>query len=101
MNNLIYERYYNSVNMDYGELLEWSKNPCSKEASLDRSPIKRNLHLLSTLKEEWKDKEMSWAKRTISFIARNKGQPSGRPVCNRLSKRTIALKNWAYDPNKE
>ena len=44
---------------------------------------------------------MHEAIKAISFLARHKGQPSGKPVSNcGLSKRTIALKNWAFDPNK-
>lgn len=98
---MIYEKYYDSVNMTYEELKEWSENPCSKKASLDRSPINRNLHLLSTPKSEWGVKENNWANKTISFIARHKGQPEGKEVSKDCpySKRFIALANWGYWSN--
>lgn len=95
-----YKKYKNSVNMTYSELLAWSNNPCSKKASIDRSPINRNLELLSTPKSDWTKKHIKWAKKTISFVARMKKVNAGRPICNGLSKRTISLKNWAYNPNK-
>ena len=37
-----YKKYNNIVNMSYIQLLSWSKNKCSKMASLSRNPIKRN-----------------------------------------------------------
>lgn len=99
--DFIYAKYHRSINMSYSELLAWSKNPCSKLASLSRGPIKRNLHLLKLNKSQWHNKEIKYAIKTLSFLARHKGQPSGKPVknCN-LSKRTIALMNWAYNPNQ-
>lgn len=99
--DLVYSKYHNSVNMTYGELLDWSKRPCSRKASLSRKPIQRNLRLLRKPKSKWTKQDIKNAKKTISFIARHKNQPSGKPVrgCN-ISKRTIALKNWAYNPNK-
>lgn len=85
--------------MSYSQLLEWSKNPCSRKASLSRKPIRRNLRLLKKPKDKWNSKDITDAKRTISFIARHKNQPSGNPIkdCG-ISKRTIALRNWAYNP---
>lgn len=97
----IYNRYKDNVNMSYNELLKWSKDPCSKKASLDRGPIKRNLHLLKTPKSQWKKKEEEWAKKTIAFNSRMKEVKAGKPVKGcRKSKRTISLLNWAYNPNK-
>lgn len=99
--NKIYQDYKDSVNMTYSELKEWSNSPCSKKASLSRTPINRNLRLLKKNKSEWSEKDLKDAKRTISFIARHKNQPAGKEVkdCG-ISKRTIALKNWGFDPNK-
>jgi len=97
----VYEEYHNSVNMSYSELKTWSQNPCSKKASLSREPITRNLRLLKKRKSQWTRRDAEDAKRTISFIARHKNQPSGPevPGCG-ISRRTIALMNWAYNPNK-
>lgn len=96
----VYEKYYNEVNMSYSELKTWANNPCSKKASLDRSPIKRNLHLLSTPKSRWKTKEISWANKTISYLARARKIKSSNEICNGYTKNEIALKNWAYDVNR-
>lgn len=97
----IFSKYSQSTNMSYNELLEWSKNPCSKKASIGRAAINRNLRLKSKNKNEWTLKDIKDAKKAISFLARHKGQPSGKLItdCN-LSKRSIALMNWAYNPNK-
>lgn len=94
----IYNKYHESVNMSYSELLAWSKTPCSKKASLSRDPIKRNLHLLKTPKSKWGNKEFTWANKTISYLARAKKIKSNNyvPGCN-MTKNEIALKNWAYD----
>jgi hypothetical protein len=53
--------------MSYNELLNWSKNPCSYKASLDRRPIKRNLMLLKTPKSKWTDNHVKEALKQISF----------------------------------
>jgi hypothetical protein len=89
------------VNMSYSELEAWSKTECSKLASLDRSPINRNLRLLSTKKADWGANEVKNANRTISFVSRMKNMEQGQPVNKTCpSKRDISLKNWAYNPNK-
>lgn len=95
----VYKEYHNTVNMTLQEFVRWSKNPCSRLASLDRSPIKRNTHLLSTKKTAWGEKEVSWAKKTIAYVARAKEIPAGKPASKGCpSKATIALRNWAYNP---
>ncbi len=97
----VYSKYHKTVNMSYSELEAWSKTECSKLASLDRSPINRNLRLLSTLKEDWGANEVKSANRTISFVSRMKNMEQGEPVNKTCpSKRDISLKNWAYNPNK-
>lgn len=97
----VYSKYHKTVNMSYSELEAWSKTQCSKLASLDRSPINRNLRLLSTLKEDWGANEVKAANRTISFVSRMKNMEQGEPVNKTCpSKRDISLKNWAYNPNK-
>lgn len=97
----VYKKYHDTVNMSYSELEAWSKTECSKKASLDRSPITRNLNLLSKKKADWGASEVKSANRTISFVSRMKGAEQGEPVSkNCPSKRDISLKNWAYNPNK-
>jgi hypothetical protein len=99
----VYEKYHRYVNMTYTELLKWSNTKCSYKASLDRSPIERNLILLKKKKNDWTSLDEQQAKRTISFIARMRGMPSGkRIVCKEygLSKRDVSLLNWAFDPRK-
>lgn len=95
----VYERYHKTVNMSYSELVNWSHHPCSELASLDRSPITRNAHLLKTPLSKWGEKEVLWAKKTISYVARAKMIPAGKPASRSCpSKATIALRNWAYNP---
>jgi len=97
----VYAKYHETVNMSYSELEAWSKTECSKLASLDRSPINRNLRLLSTKKADWGANEVKSANRTISFVSRMKNMEQGQPVNKTCpSKRDISLKNWAYNPNK-
>ena len=87
--------------MSYSELKTWAESECSKKASLDRSPIERNLRLLSKSKSEWTSKDISDANRTISFVSRMKGAEQGEPASEGCpSKRDISLKNWAYNPSK-
>jgi hypothetical protein len=97
----VYSKYHDVVNMSYSELKAWSETECSKLASLDRSPITRNLNLLSKKKSEWGANEVKSANRTISFVSRMKNMEQGEPVSKTCpSKRDISLKNWAYNPNK-
>lgn len=97
----VYSKYHKIVNMSYSELKAWSETDCSKKASLDRSPITRNLNLLSKKKSEWGASEVKSANRTISFVSRMKNMEQGKPVSDKCpSKRDISLKNWAYNPKK-
>ena len=99
--NEVYSKYHDTVNMSYSQLKAWSETDCSKLASLDRSPINRNLNLLSKNKSEWGADEVKSANRTISFVSRMKNMEQGEPVSKTCpSKRDISLKNWAYNPNK-
>lgn len=100
-----YDDYMSAVNMTYSDLKAWSETECSTLASLDRSPIERNLELLSTNKDEWTTKHFEWAGKTIAFINRMRENTAGDLLTDSNgnecgSKRTISLKNWAYDPNK-
>lgn len=100
--NRTWDAYQAAVNMTRSELEAWADNPCSTMASLSRSPIERNVHLLKTPKAEWGPKEVGWAKRTVSFVSRMRGSAAGEPVSDEcpMSKRTISLRNWAHDPGK-
>ena len=90
-----------SVNMSASELEAWSKNDCSRKASVDPAAvIARNLRLLKKNKDEWDSRDIKDAKRTISFIARMSKMPKGEPVGDCPSKRDISLRNWAYNPDK-
>ena len=98
----VWRRYHDSVNMTASELERWAENPCSHLASLDRSPITRNLRLLRKPKSEWNERDVADAKRTISFVARMRAGEQGEPAsaeCE-LSRRDISLLNWAFDPRK-
>ena len=100
-----YDDYMSAVNMTFSELKAWAETECSTLASLDRSPIERNLELLSTNKDEWTTKHFDWAGKTIAFINRMRENTAGDLLTDSNgndcgSKRTISLKNWAYDPNK-
>lgn len=102
---LRYDDYMSAVNMTFSELQAWSETECSTLASLDRSPIERNLELLSTNKSEWTNKHFEDAGKTIAFINRMRENTAGDLLTDSNgndcgSKRTISLKNWAYDPNK-
>lgn len=98
----VFSKYRSTVNMSASELERWAENECSKLASLDRSPINRNLELLRTNKSAWTEKHVRWANRTISFVARMRGAEQGGPAREGCpSRRDISLKNWAFDPQKE
>lgn len=102
----VYRDYRDVTNMSASELEQWSETECSKKASVDRSPIKRNVRLLSKNKSEWTEKDITDANKTIAFIARMKENLGGENVieldngtkCG--TKAHISLKNWAYDSKK-
>ena len=104
--NEVFSKYKATVNMSASELESWSNNECSKLASLDRSPIERNLRLLKKKKSEWTEKDITDANRTISFVSRMKANLGGEKIektkdgkeCG--TKAFISLKNWAFDANK-
>ena len=98
--NKVYDKYKAKTNMTFTELLIWSKNPVSKLASLDRSPIGRNLRLLGKSKYNWSVKDVEDANKTISFISRMRKVKSGKKITEKLSKRDISLLNWGFNPYK-
>lgn len=98
----VFSEWQDHVNMSASELRRWSKNPCSREASVEPvNVIRRNLRLLEKNKDEWTDEDVKDAKRTISFISRMKPNkpdnprdgPHGCP-----SEWAISLLNWAFNP---
>ena len=100
--NEVFASYKKETNMSYSALKKWSETACSKRASLSRGPINRNLELLSTPKDKWTAKHITWANKTIAFNTRMLGMPRGKRLSEECpwSKRDISLKNWAYDPGK-
>lgn len=97
----VYHDYHKNVNMSLGDLKKWKQDPAHKEASLSEEPINRNIVLLSKGVDEWTEKDAKNALRTIGFNKRMRAVKAGKPVIDGLSKRTISLKNWAWDPNKK
>lgn len=98
----VYSEWNDHVNMTATELKKWSKNPCSREASVDpQAVIKRNLRLLERNKEDWTSNDVEDAERTISFINRMKANrpdspregPHGCP-----SEWAVSMLNWAFNP---
>lgn len=95
--DLVFSKYHEAVNMSYSELLEWSKNPASRLASLSREPINRNLRLLKKNKSEWTSSDIRGANKTISYLARAKKIKSNNYVGETgMTKNQIALMNWGY-----
>src|SRR6056297_3842777 len=95
--NKVYDKYKKKTNMTFTELLIWSKNPASKLASLDRSPIRRNLRLLKKPKSKWNVQDVEDANKTISYLARARKIKGGKKVYKNMSKNQIALRNWGHD----
>ncbi|MGL5963789.1 MAG: hypothetical protein ACRCZ2_05270 [Fusobacteriaceae bacterium] len=101
----VFKKYHESVNMSYSELERWYDNDLSKEASIGRTAINRNLNLLDKKKDEWTSRDISEANKTITFIARMSKAKQGQKVRvdgedTNYSKRDISLMNWAYNPTK-
>lgn len=98
----VFGKYHDLVNMSYSELKEWSENPKSKLASLDREPIQRNLNLLSKKKEEWTNKDIEEANKAISYISRAKEIGKGQVTKDSepYGLNEIALRNWAFSLTK-
>jgi hypothetical protein len=99
-----FKRYHEAVNMGAAELRKWAATEWSKAASVDRSPIERNLRLLETPREKWTLAHAANALKTVAFVARMSKGEQGEPVKingrEGPSRRDISLKNWAYDPGK-
>lgn len=95
-----YRKYEDETNMSCSELKRWKKNPLSKKASIGREAINRNIRLQCKNKGEWGKKELKDAKKAYSYLNRAKEIEGDNYVTEKLTKNDIALKNWAYDPNK-
>ena len=98
----VYINYKRTINMNFTELLGWARNPISKFAYFSRRELRHNLELLKTPKNKWNMKHVRWANKTISFIKRFKNIKTGKPLSKNCpySKKTLNLKNRAFDPNK-
>jgi hypothetical protein len=93
-----YTKYHKATNMSFTELLLWSRNPKSKEASLSRGPIRSNLSLLKKKKGAWKTQDIEKANKTISYLARAKKIKRAKGYKKtELTPNEIALKNWGFD----
>jgi len=98
----VFSKYKKATNMTYTELLIWSRNPKSKESSLSRDPIKRNLRLLKKPKIKWTIKDIKDANKTISYLARAKKIKRKKDIPkNVLTPNEIALRNWGFDVFKK
>jgi hypothetical protein len=99
----VYSEWNDHVNMTASQLRKWSKNPCSREASVDpEAVIKRNLRLLEKDKDEWTQNDIDDAKRTTSFISRMT-EMEGETTADGGSHgcpddKSISLLNWAFNP---
>lgn len=96
-----YNDFYKNVNMTLDEMEKWSASPCSRLASLNRKPVERVIKLLSTPKNLWGLDEYEEAGKVVAFVQRMKENSAGAPASDecRMSKRTISLLNWGYNPN--
>ena len=93
----VFKEYKDTINMSYSELLEWSKNPKSKLASVNRDPINRNLKLLAKKKEDWTENDLTEAKKVIAYKARaiTEGKGVVTEETKPFGRNEIALRNWA------
>lgn len=96
--DLVFKKYNRLTNMSYSTLSKWADSPCSRKASIGRTAINRNLRLKSKSKSEWTSKDVSDAKKAISYLSRAKKIKSHKiiPSCG-YTHNQIALKNWAFD----
>lgn len=95
-------KFQDLVNMGPAEFDRWADDPCSREASVDRRPIRRLRRLLGTPMSEWSDSDYEQASKVIAFISRMREVEGGKAVSEEcpLSPRDISLLNWGYDPRK-
>jgi hypothetical protein len=106
--NEIYKKYKSMTNMSCKEIKSWKKNPCSKEASIGRAAVNRNILLQCTPKDKWKTTKFQGrnliyhAKKAISYLHRAPKIKSKNIVkgCG-MTRNEIALKNWALDKKKK
>lgn len=99
--------YKRTVNMTFRELQRWANDWRSGLASMSRAPIWRNLRLLARKADDWTAQDARDALRTMRFIRRMRKVRQGPHVVetrdrkHKLSKRDIALRNWAFDTKKK
>jgi hypothetical protein len=98
-----HSRFSDTVNMTVSDMEDWAEHACSDLASLNPREVRqRVVRLLETDVDDWGASEYEAAGRVISFVSRMTGVEAGEPVgsdgCD-LSKRTISLMNWGYQPD--
>lgn len=93
--------------MTYAEMVAWKKNKCSRAASIKIDEvINRVTRLLKKSKITWTQKDFNDSKKVVSYISRaTKIQDSTTPAKRKWGcmkgKNFYALRNWAYDREKE
>ena len=102
-----YRLFKSKVNMTYKEMVDWKKNKCSRAASIKIDEvIDRVTRLLRKPKTTWTLKDFTNSKKVVSYISRaTKIQDSLTPAKRKWGcmkgKNFYALRNWAYDREKE
>jgi hypothetical protein len=105
--NKRYKIFKSKINMSYAEMIKWKKEKCAYSASIKVSEvINRVTRLLKKQKESWTLKDYNDAGKVISYISRavkikDSNKPANKKKGCLKGKNYYALKNWAYDRNKE
>lgn len=99
--------FKSKVNMSYKEMVDWKKNKCSRAASIKIDEvINRVTRLLKKPKQTWTFKDYNDSFKVISYISRatkifDSSTPAKRAWGCMKGKNFYALRNWAYDREKE
>lgn len=102
-----YRIFKSKVNMSYKEMVAWKKNKCSRAASIKIDEvINRVTRLLKKPKTTWTATDLRDSKKVISYISRavkikDSTTPAKRKWGCMKGKNFYALRNWAYDRDKE
>ncbi len=102
-----YRLFKSKVNMTYKEMVDWKKNKCSRAASIKIDEvIDRVTRLLRKPKTTWTLKDFTDSKKVVSYISRatkisDSSTPAKRKWGCMKGKNFYALRNWAYDREKE
>lgn len=102
-----YRIFKSKVNMSYKDIVAWKKNKCSRAASIKIDEvINRVTRLLKKPKTTWTATDLRDSKKVISYISRavkikDSTTPAKRKWGCMKGKNFYALRNWAYDRQKE